>query len=128
MREAVLSIGMADVQRNFLLLDKETITELGNRLAARKSPQVVIIDSLQYTGLTYTEYKLLRDKFRHKLFIFISHAEGKLPKGNVAKSVRYDANVKILVEGYKAFCESRYGGGEPFTIWAKGAQEYWDYK
>lgn len=128
MREAVLSIGMADVQRNFILLDKETITELAERLGKRKSTDVVIIDSLQYTGLTYTEYKMLRDRFRHKLFIFISHAEGKLPKGNVAKSVRYDANVKILVEGYKAFCESRYGGGQPFTIWAKGAQEYWDYK
>lgn len=128
MREAVLNIGMADVQRNFILLDKESITELADRLAKRKSPEVVIIDSLQYTGLTYTEYKMLRDRFRHKLFIFISHAEGKLPKGNVAKSVRYDANVKILVEGYKAFCESRYGGGEPFTIWAHGAQQYWDYK
>lgn len=128
MREAIISIGMADVQRNFLLLDKETILELAERLDRPKSPRVVIIDSLQYTGLTYTEYKMLRDRFRHKLFIFISHAEGKLPKGNVAKSVRYDANVKIRVEGYVARCESRYGGGKEYVIWEKGRQEYWDYK
>ena len=128
MRDAVLAIGMADVQRSFVLLDKEPVNELYERLARRKSPEVVIIDSLQYTGLSYSDYKKLRDRYRNKLFVWISHAEGKEPKGNVAKSVRFDANVKIRVEGYKAFSESRYGGGQPFIIWPKGAEEYWEYK
>jgi hypothetical protein len=58
----------------------------------------------------------------------VSHAEGKEPKGNVAKSVRYDAFVKIWVEGYKAFPQSRFGGGNEFVIWPAGAQKYWEYK
>jgi hypothetical protein len=128
MRTAILDIGMADVQRHFLFLDKEPVRELVERLSRPKSPDVIFIDSLQYTGLNYAEYKLLRDRFRNKLFIFISHAEGREPKGNVAKSIRYDAFVKIYVEGYKAFPQSRYGGGDEFVIWPKGAQKYWDYK
>jgi len=128
MKEAVIQSGMNDVQRNFLLLDKEPVADLAARLRRRKSPDVIIVDSLQYTGLTYADYRRLRDEFRHKLFIFVSHAEGREPKGNVAKSVRYDAFVKILVEGYKAFPQSRYGGGSEYVIWEKGAKQYWYYK
>lgn len=127
-RGAIIDIGMKDVQRRFLLLDKEPVKELIERLSRPKSPDVIFIDSLQYTGLSYAEYKLLRDRFRNKMFVFISHAEGREPKGNVGKSIRYDANVKIYVEGYKAFPQSRYGGGEEFVIWPVGAQKYWDYK
>jgi hypothetical protein len=128
MKNAVIGCAMADVSRSFLLLDQEPVTDLTERLKRRKSADVVFIDSLQYTGITYAEYKRLRDTFPHKLFIFVSHADGKEPKGNVAKSVRYDAFVKIYVEGYKAFPQSRYGGGSEYVIWPKGAQDYWDYK
>ncbi len=127
MKNAIAEVGMSDpkVKRNFVLLDKEPIDELMERLKKQRSPKVVIIDSLQYTGLTYNEYKILRDTFRRKLFVFISHGEGKDPKGNVGKSVKYDAFVKIYVEGYKAFPQSRFGGGREYVIWEKGATDYW---
>ena len=43
-------------------------------------------------------------------FIFISQADkaGKDPAGSVAKHIRYDADIKIKVEGYKAFVTTRY--------------------
>jgi hypothetical protein len=126
MKTAIKEVGMTEAKRNFLLLDKEPIAELKERLRKKRSPEIVFIDSLQYTGLTYAEYKSLRDEFRNKLFVFISHAEGKEPKGQVGKSVKYDAFVKIWVEGYKALSQSRYGGGKPYTIWQKGAADYWD--
>lgn len=125
MQQAILSVGMSDVSRKFLFLDKESIEELSNRLKKARSPKVVVIDSLQYTGLNYEAYKQLVQKHRNKLFIFVSHADGKEPKGNTAKSIRYDASVKVRVEGYRAFAMSRYGGGEPFTIWEKGAADFW---
>jgi hypothetical protein len=127
-KRAMSDVCMVDVARKFILLDKEPISELRERLRKKKSPDVIFIDSLQYTGMNYSEYKALKDEFRNKLFVFISHADGKEPKGNVAKSIKYDAFVKIRVEGYKAFPESRFGGGQPFMIWEKGAKEYWDYK
>lgn len=123
-KKAVKEVGMREVKGNFLLLDKEPISELRARLRRQRSPDVVVIDSLQYTGLTYSEYKKLRDEFHNKLFIFISHADGKEPKGSVAGSVKYDAFVKIWVEGYKAYPQSRFGGGKEFIIWEKGAADW----
>lgn len=128
LQRAIVEIGFDDAERNVLFLDKEPIAELRERLKKRKSPQVIIIDSLQYTGLKYQQYIELKDTFRSKLFIFISHADGREPKGEVARSVKYDAFVKILVEGFKAFPQSRFGGTEPYVIWDKGAERFWDMK
>lgn len=109
---------------NFIVIN-EDIEDLYDRLQKRKSPNIIINDSYQYLGLTKKEYKQLKADFPEKLFIFISHAEGKQPEGSAAKFVRYDADVKIWVEGYKAFFTSRFGGQQPFVIWEEGAQEYW---
>lgn len=124
MRNAFIDIGMEEVKRRIWLLDAEPIDQLIERLQKRKSPDVVAIDSVQYTGMNYKDYKKLRDMFPKKLFILISHAEGKNPAGRVANSIKFDAFVKIRVEGYKAFPVSRYGGGEPYVIWEEGAQDY----
>ena len=115
---------MQEVARRFVLLDKEPVPELIERLAKQKSPDVVFIDSIQYTGLNYADYKLLKDRFRHKLFVMVSHAEGNQPSGRVARSIRFDAGVKIWIEGFQAYTTSRYGGGEPYVIWEEGAFKY----
>lgn len=121
LQQAILEIGFDDVEGNIHFLDKESLEDLSIRLSKRRSPQVVIIDSLQYTGLRYRDYIKLKDGFRNKLFIFISHADGREPKGEVARSIKYDAFVKILVENFQAYAQSRYGGGKPYVIWQEGA-------
>jgi len=124
LRSAITDCNMQEVSRRFILLDKEPMIELMDRLGRKKSPNVIVIDSVQYTGLTYFDYKVLKEKFRSKHFILVSHAEGSHPAGRVARSIRYDANVKIWVEGYTAYPVSRYGGGEPYVIWDEGAFNY----
>lgn len=109
-----------------LIIISEDMEILRKRLNKHKSPQMIIIDSFQYTGLSKSEYKQLKQDYPNKLFIFISHAEGAQPEGRAAKFVRYDADVKIHVEGYKAFVVSRFGGGKPYTIWREGAEKYWN--
>ena len=121
MKEAIIDTGL---NKNFVLLDKEPVEELKSRLRKRRSPDVILIDSLQYTGLSYGQYKELRKEFPHKLFIFISHAEGNEPKGNVARSIRYDAFVKIPVIGYAAYPQSRFGGGEKYVVWKHGHERF----
>lgn len=121
----IIETNIKEVANKFIILNREPIEDLKTRLRKKKSPDFIIIDSLQYTGLSKKEYIALKEEFPNKLFIFISHAEGKEPQGSVAKFVRYDSDVKIRVEGYKAFPVSRYGGGEPYTIWAEGAADYW---
>jgi hypothetical protein len=43
--------------------------------------------------------------------------------GTTAVKVRYDAGVKIMVDGFIATGNSRYGGGKPMIIWEKGVME-----
>ena len=111
----------------FLLLHKEPINELKIRLRKRRSPDFIVIDSLQYTGMRYKDYQELKDEFSgKKLILFLSHADGKQPAGRVAKSIRYDADTKLHIEGYRAFTLSRMGGGLPFDIWTEGARKYYN--
>lgn len=125
MQNAVISQNMQEVKRRFLIGNRESIEDLKERLRRKKSPDIIFIDSLQYTGLNKKEYKILKEEFPNKLFIFISHADGKNPEGSLAKFVKYDADIKIRVEGYKAMCLSRLGGDkEPYVIWEKGAAQF----
>ena len=100
------------------------------RLNRKKSPRFVVIDSVQYWDVDYEKYKALKAAFPRKTFIFISHSKGKLPDGKTADKIRYDAGVKVRVEGFAAFVTSRYGGNRPYVIWEDGAKRYWgkDYK
>ena len=110
---------------NITILNREPMEELKVRLRRKKHPRIVFIDSFQYAGLSRRQYIELKEEFTDVLFIFNSHAEGKEPKGEVAKFVRYDSDIKVRVEGFKAFPLSRLGGNKSFTIWEEGASEYW---
>ncbi len=125
-QKSILTQNMKECKDKFSIGNKEKIEELKERLRRKKSPDIIIIDSLQFSGLTKKTYKEFMDEFAFKkLFIFVSHADGKHPDGTIGKFVKYDADVKIRVEGYKAMCLSRLGGDkEPYTIWAKGAADY----
>lgn len=115
-RTACLREGMIEAGNRVLLLDNEPIPELTERLAKPKSRHVVIVDSLQYTGMTFEDYKELLERFPKKLFVFISHADGREPAGRIATQVKFNANIKIRVSGFTAYAISRYGGGAPYTI------------
>lgn len=126
MRQSLVRHGMGEAGRRFSLLDDEDIEELMERLSRRKSWNIVVIDSFQYTGLTYEGYKALKRRCKDKLLIFISHSKGAPARGSAAESVMYDATLKIWVEGFKAFSKGRFIGdtGE-YTIWGEGAEKYW---
>ena len=119
---------MEEVNKRFRILDRETIEELTTRLKKRRSPDVIIIDSLQYSGLTFLSYKKLKEQFPNKLFILISHAEGDKPEGRTGKRIAYDAGVKIYVQGFRALCKGRFitTPGNHFTIWEEGASQFWN--
>lgn len=76
-------IEFADHEMNYM--------ELVNKLSKKKSPRFIVIDSIQYWNISYEMYKALKEKFRKKTFIFLSHAKGKIPDGNTADKIRYDA-------------------------------------
>ena len=106
---------MEEVNGRFQILDREPMNELSERLLKRRSAGIVIVDSFQYSGLTYASYKAMKEKHRNKLLIFISHAEGVKPEGRAAK-------------GFRAVCKGRFitKPGNYYTIWAEGAAQYWN--
>ena len=74
--------------------------------------------------------KLLAD-FPNKLFVFLAHEKNGIPDPAIAEYVRRLSDIKIRVQGYKAFVTTRYEdaekgeGGSDFVIWEDGAREYW---
>ena len=117
---------MADLKKKFLVVH-ETAEELELRLDKRGSAKIVVIDTVQYSGLSFKEYLRLIKKYPSKIWIINSQAEGKKPTGRVANAIQYDAYIKIWIEGYKAFCKGREIGenGGVYTIWHEGAERYW---
>lgn len=126
MRQKLVRAGLSKVGSRFHLLNAEPISDLRERLARRKSYNIIVIDSFQYTQMSYRDYIQFKEQCKDKLIIFISHAKGSLPRGSAAEGVMYDATLKIWVEGFKAFSKGRFIGptGE-FTIWDEGAARYW---
>lgn len=125
MQRSLQRHGMQHTDKRFHVVC-EPLDVLTARLNKRGSPRVVVIDSFQYTQLTYKEYLAFRQRHKNRLIIFISHAEGKQPMGQAARSVMYDATMKIWVEGYKALSKGRFIGkkGE-YVVWEEGAKRYW---
>lgn len=122
---------MSEVGSKVVVLPREPIEKLQERLRKRKSPEVVVIDSITaLIGFNRAVYAELMDEFPDKLFIFLAHEENRKPHPAIAQHVRKLSEIKMRVEGYKAFITTRFqdesgAGGEDFTIWEQGATEYW---
>lgn len=120
-------VDMAECKRRFILT-RETLDEMRKRLEKRKSPNVVVVDSIQHSMIRKQEYISLTRQFPEKLFIWVTHLDDRSkPVGSVANFIWYDSDVKMRTEGYKMFADSRYQEGEPepFTVWEYGAKNYW---
>jgi len=59
-----------------LLIINEDIKSIEERLSKKRSPDFVVIDSFQYSQMTYESYVPFKEKFTNKLIIFVSHADG----------------------------------------------------
>lgn len=119
---------MGTTVSRFILLDREPFPALMERMSKHKSPDFLFIDSLQYMGINRQQYKELKElmQSKGKGLIFVSHAQGKEPKGALADFIRYDVDLKLRIEGYRMFPSGRLnGGGKPFAIWHEGAAKYW---
>jgi len=126
LQKSLINFNMRDVGKSKVHFVNEGIVDLTTRLKLKKSHRIVVIDSFQYMQISYKEYIRFKEQFPDKLLIFISHADGKSPEGRSAKSVKFDAGLKIYVEGYRAFSHGRYKGAkEEYDIWPKKALKYW---
>lgn len=130
MQEAVKEQNFSkDEKKAINFLHREPIDVMRARLKKSRGIKFVVIDSIQYAFMTLREYKEMQEENPKVLFIINSHVEGKKAVGALARRIEYDADQKIDVEGFKAFSRSRASRGiitKPYTIWQKGADNYWN--
>lgn len=124
-------VGMQEAGRNIVFGDMVSMDEIRERLAKRKSPQVVLVDSITAIhGFRKSDFAALTAEFPQKLFIFIAHEKNGKAHPAVAEHIRCLSDVKIHVYGYKAYVVSRFAdsslgqGKEPFIIWEDQAKSY----
>lgn len=126
MQDTLREYNMQQCKRGrFQLIPGEDMEQTSERLSKPKSPDIIVIDSFQYTQMNYKDYIAFKEKHPNKLIIFVSHADGTQPDGRAAKKVKYDAELKIRVEGFRAFSLGRTIGSRGYyTIWEQGAIDY----
>lgn len=125
MQNTLRRYGMGELGSRFQLANM-SLQELDEKISQQRSPKFVVLDSFQFMGLTYKDFRAFCEKHKNKMLIFVSRTKGRQPEGRAAISAMYDASCKIWVEGYKAFSKGRFVGttGE-MTIWDEGAKKYW---
>lgn len=129
MQDTIVRARMEEAKNRFGLVEGESMEELEERILKRKSPEFYVIDSLQYTRLSFDEYMRFKEACSKKLVIFISQATGKVPRGAVAQRVMFDSSLKIFVEGFRAISKGRSIGPKGYyTVWEEGAWRYWGKK
>lgn len=102
---------------------KEGIAELSLRLAKRGAPKIVVIDSVQYffRGMQSKTYFEFIQKFPNTTFIWISGADGRLPKGKVADDIYYDSDIVVHVKDFEAvMIKNRFEAYDSRIIWHQG--------
>lgn len=120
-KHALLDTGVqTETKGHFELWPKCDFDDMKAAMKKKRSPNVIVIDSLQYLGITYEDYKQLVREYPKKLFIWISHEAGSKPDGQTAKKVLYNSDVKVRVKNFYATITSRYKGRNIYDIWPEG--------
>lgn len=106
------------------------IDDLEAEITKQRSADVVFIDSIQYferqCGVKSEDIIALRMKYPRKIFVFVSHVDGKEVEGKTAYDVKRDSFRRIYIDGFKASHVARGAGGPRgyLIIWEEGYEEF----
>lgn len=121
-QERMLRFDLDKKQGWFRVVTNDTLEDLTERLKKRHSAKFIIVDSFQMAYWSYPETEALVKKFPKKSFIFISQVEKGQPTGKPARRLLYLADVKVRVQGFRAYCQGRFNPdvGNSFVVWKEG--------
>lgn len=136
-QSAVRRAGLATGGVKFFGNDPDAMEQVITEMERRYGYNVLIIDTLtalhynRERGFSQRDFNAFAKRLQDKLIVFVCHEkEGsngaiETPAGDYIKQ---QANVKITVVGFVAYANARAGfvngGGEPFVINQKLADEY----
>ncbi|GGH02898.1 hypothetical protein [Pedobacter zeae] len=134
LQKAMFRNDMIDVKGIFYAIDpkankpedKTYLDDLFDYLDKPSSAQFIFIDSVDYTGWKWADYKALKERYPRKAFIFIGHAlPSGAPKKAITDDIAFDGHYAIIVKKYMALVDkTRMGGGESFVIWEEMARKF----
>ena len=121
-RDRMLRFELDKRQGWFRVVTSATPEQVAERLRKRHSAKFIIVDSFQDAGWEWLETKALLEAFPRKSFIFISQEAKGQPLGKAAVRLRYRADVKVRVVGYRAYCQGRFNpdAGNSYIVWEEG--------
>lgn len=122
-QERMVRYEMDRKQGLFRVVTTDTLDELRLRLKKKHSPKFIIVDSFQMSQWTYPDTeRLVREEFPRKCFIFISQEQRGNPLGKAALRLKYLADVKVRVMGFRAYCQGRFSpaAGNSYVVWEDG--------
>lgn len=122
LQDALVRNNMEEVTGRVIFGNKETYTEMTERLSKRNSPMICFIDSRDYMNLTASQWFRLIEKFPRKSFILISWESAGKPASKYARDISYRTDVIVHVRDFIAYPRSRFGGNQKFVIWNRKPQ------
>ncbi len=127
LQDAVKRVPLTPVQKKKIMILKESIPEMTERMLKHKGQRFMIIDSIQYAAINWNEYLKIKEQLSNKLLVIVSQVEGNKPIGRTANRIMYDADLKIWVEGMRAISKGRYIGpnGGTYEIQKNMAATHW---
>jgi hypothetical protein len=125
MKNALMAVNFGKREQNKVLICREPMSDFARRLQQPRAAKVAVIDSVQMTGWTFEDYLSFKNANTDKLLVFVSQSERGKPIGKLAERIKFDADQKIYVEGYRAISNGRHNPGGIYTIWQQGAANYW---
>jgi len=109
---------MQNRKRNSTLLD-----DLVDYLNKRNSPDFIFIDSLDYTKFTFEDYRLLKETFKNKAFIWIGHGHGRGHRKQIGEDIEFDGHIGIWVDKYIGHViKNRFSAFEPYIVYEERAK------
>jgi predicted ATP-dependent serine protease len=102
---------------------QENMEGLTARLSRKRQPKIVVIDSVQYffRKKRSEHYFDFINQFQDTTFIWISGADGDKLKGAIADDIKFDADIVVKIENYKAeIIKNRFEAYAPRIIWQEG--------
>lgn len=129
LQQASERLGLTEVKATEISIgNKHSYSQMVKTLEKNRA-NFVIIDSIDYMGLTADQYRELRSQFPNKAFIMISwEGYGKKPQTQAGKDIRYMSDIKCRVDSGVAITESRFGETKPFVILPEKAKEHPKFK
>ena len=95
--------------------DNHSIVEMID-ICSKNRARIIALDSVQDAEMNYAQFKTMLKKFKNRVIVTIGWADGKNPKGEDAKAIKYKSDVKIRVHEGVAYVKGRFGSVAPYRI------------